>query len=139
MVLRRRGFTLIDAVVAIVILGVATPPMLVALAGAHRDRVLPAMASQARWLAMEKLEDILADRSSPTRGWDYVDAANYPDEPSAPGMPGYSRAVTITETGADLQSPGTGYKTIEVAVGWMGADSQPHELTLATVVTEMPE
>ena len=137
--MRRRGFTIIDAIVAVVILGVATPAMLAALASAHRDRVLPAMASQARWLAMEKLEDILADRSSPTRGWDYVDGANYPDEPTAPGMPGYSRGVTITETGADLQSAGTGYKTIEVAVGWTGADSQPHEFTLATVVTELPE
>jgi Tfp pilus assembly protein PilV len=135
---RRRGFSLIDAIAAIVMLSVAAPAMLAALASAHRDRVSPAMASQARWLAIEKLEDILADRSSPTRGWDFVDGANYADESSISGFPGFTREVEIAETGADLQAAGEGYKTVTVTVRWTHLDGQPHQVELATVVTELP-
>jgi hypothetical protein len=53
-------------------------------------------------------------------------------------MPGYDREVTITETGPDLQSPGTGYKTVAVTVGWTHPDGTPRLVTLATVVTELP-
>lgn len=135
---RRRAFTLVEAIVAIVILGIALPPMLLALAQAHRDRISPAMASQARWIAIEKLEDVLADRSSPTRGWDFVDATNYPDESSVPGSPGYSRRVGIVETGPDLQTSGTGYKTVTVTVEWTHTDGQTHSVVFATVATELP-
>ncbi|MHC4274668.1 MAG: type IV pilus modification PilV family protein, partial [Planctomycetota bacterium] len=55
---RRRGFTLIETVAAIVILAVAVPPMLWAVAQAQHKRANPMLASKARWLAMEKLEDI---------------------------------------------------------------------------------
>lgn len=134
--MRRRGFSLIDAIVSIVILSIAVPAMLAALASAHRDRVSPIMASQARWLAAEKLEDILADRSSPVRGWDYIDTANYADEAQVTGFAGYSRQVSIAETGADLQTAGTGYKTVTVTVGWTHTDGAAQELALATVVTE---
>lgn len=135
----RRGFSLIDAIIALVVLSVATPAMLAALASAHRDRVSPIMASQARWLAMEKLEDILADRSSPSRGWDYVAQPNYPDEDAVPGMPAYARQVVISETGPDLQSAGEGYKTVTVTVTWAHTDGQTHSVDLATVVTELPD
>ncbi|MCA9300282.1 MAG: hypothetical protein KDA28_14520, partial [Phycisphaerales bacterium] len=123
---------------AIVILSVATPAMLAALASAHRDRVSPVMASQARWLAMEKLEDILADRSSPARGWDFVDGANYAAEASIPGFAGYTREVAIAETTADLVTAGTGYKTVVVTVRWTHLDGEQHQVALATVVTELP-
>ena len=61
---RRRGFTLIETIAAIVILAIALPPMLFAIRDAHVQRVNPVLVSQARWLATEKLEDILADRHS---------------------------------------------------------------------------
>ena len=134
----RRAFTLIEAITAIVILGIAMPAMLLALGQAHRDRISPAMASQARWIAMEKLEDVFADRSSPSRGWEYIDGTNYPDEVTVPGSPGYSRSVDIAETGADLESLGTGYKTVSVTVTWTHADGQIHSVVLATVMTEIP-
>ncbi len=135
---QRRAFTLIEAITAIVILGTAMPAMLMALGQAHRDRISPAMASQARWIAIEKLEDVIADRSSPSRGWDYIDGANYPDEASITDSPGYTREVDIAETSADLQSVGTGYKTVSVTVEWTHSDGQTHTVVLATVMTELP-
>lgn len=135
---QRRAFTLIEAITAIVILGTAMPAMLIALGQAHRDRISPAMASQARWIAMEKLEDVIADRSSLSRGWDYIDETNYPNEASIMGSPGYSREVDIAETAADLQTVGTGYKTVSVTVEWTHSDGQTHTVVLATVMTEIP-
>src|SRR5262245_50128613 len=101
------GFTIIEAVVAVVLIGVALPPMLWALRQEHKNRVRPVMASEAGWLAIEKLEDIIADRHSTTRGYTYLAPANYPTENPVAGMTGFSRSVTFTETGADLVSAGT--------------------------------
>jgi type II secretory pathway pseudopilin PulG len=137
--LRRRAFTLIEAITAILILGISMPAMLMALTNAHRSRVTPIRASQARWLAMEKLEDVIADRASPTRGWEYIIASNFASEATVPGVAGYARAVSITETGSDLVTPGEGYKTIEVTVSWVHEESTSLSVTLATVLTELPE
>ena len=57
-----------ETVSAIVILSVAVPPMLWAVTQAQRQRMNPVLASKARWLAVEKLEDIVADRHAPPRG-----------------------------------------------------------------------
>lgn len=133
---RRQGFTLIETIAAIVILAVAIPPMLWALRDAHAQRVNPILVSRARWMAAEKLEDVIADRHSSTRGWDYLAPANYPPETPVAGYPQFERRVTFNETGADLTSPGSGYMTIRVAVSWTDATGAERTLTVATVVTE---
>jgi len=133
---RRQGFTLIETIAAIVILAVAIPPMLWALRDAHVQRVNPILVSRARWMAAEKLEDVIADRHSSTRGWDYLAPANYPPETPVVGYPQFERRVTFNETGADLTSPGRGYMTIRVAVSWTDAAGAERTLTVATVVTE---
>ena len=133
---RRAGFTLIETIAAIVILAIALPPMLFAVRDAHVQRVNPMLASQARWLATEKLEDILADRHSDTRGYDYLTGGNYPAEPSVSGFPAFSRSVTFAETEADLSSPGDGYMTVTVHMSWVAATSTSRTLSIATVRTE---
>ena len=135
----RRAFTLIEAITAMVIMGIAMPAMLAALSSAHRGRVAPVMASRARWLAVERLEDIIADRASPARGWEYVVPGNYGDEPSIPEVPGFSRTVQIDETGPDLATPGEGYKTITVTVAWVHGGDETRSVRLATVLTELPD
>lgn len=134
----RRAFSLVESVGALVILGVAIPSMLLALGSAHAGRVNPVLASQARWLAVERLEDVIADHASPGRGWAYIDGANYPDESPVPGWPAFSRSVEVRETGPDLEGPGEGYKAVTVAVRWTheGRDLQ---VRMATVLTELPE
>lgn len=130
------GFTLIEAIIAIVVLAVAVPPMLWSIQDSQVSRVAPILASRARWLATEKLEDIVADRHSSTRGYGYVIDANYPAEAAVTGMTGFSRSVAITETGAALASGGTGYKLVTVTVGWIDARAEARSLSLSTVVTD---
>lgn len=132
----RRGFTLVEAIIAVVVLSIAMPPMLWALREAHASRIAPTRASTARWLAAEKLEDIIADRHSATRGYAYLLPANYPVEPAVTGFPAFSRAVTLTETGPDLVSAGSGYKKITVTITWAVAGAPAQSLSLSAVVTD---
>ena len=125
-----------EAIVAIVVLSLAVPSMVWAIRMAHNGRVDPVQASRARWLASEKLEDVIADRNSTTRGYSYVVTANYPSEGSISGFPGFTRSVAITETGANLVSAGTGYKRVVVTVSYTGAAGTPRAMALSTVVTE---
>jgi type II secretory pathway pseudopilin PulG len=133
---RQRSFTLVETIAAIVILAVGIPPMLWAVREAHVQRVNPVMASTARWLATEKLEDVIADRHSTTRGYDWLVAGNYPAEPSVTGFANFSRAVTLNETAADLVTVGEGYMTVSVAVSWTDATGTARTLSVSTVVTE---
>lgn len=132
----RRGFTLIEAIAAIIILTIAIPPLLFAMRDAHVQRVDPVLSSRARWLATAKLEDIIADRHSTTRGYDYLTAGNYPAEPSVSGYPNFSRSVTLTETEADLSTPGDGFMTVTVTVGWTDGSGDARSLSVSAVLTE---
>ena len=136
---RRKGFTLIETVSAIVILSVAVPPMLWAVTQAQRQRMNPVMASRARWLVVEKLEDIIADRHAPVRGYDYLDGLNYPDEnsPAILDYPGFSRKVIFAaETDATLSTPGLGYQVVTVEVRWTNSDGDTAKLSISTVLTD---
>src|SRR5215468_5576988 len=135
MMQRRSGFTLVETVAAVIILAIAIPPMLWSIRQAQIQRVNPMMVSKARWLATEKLEDIVADRNSSTRGYGYVIAGNYPAENPVAGYTGFTRTVTITETAADLVTVGTGYKKVTVTVTWTDATATVRSLPLSTIVT----
>ncbi len=132
----RRAFTLVEAIVAILVMSVAMPAILTAMSSAQSHRTSAAMASTARWLACEKLEDVIADRHSATRGYSYVAASNYAPESSVSGFAGFSRSVTITLTAADLVSAGTGYKRVVVTVSYTDPKSVARQLSLETVLTE---
>jgi len=132
----RRAFTLTEAVMAIVILSIAVVPMMLAVEASSKDQVTPIMVSRARWLATEKLEEIIADRNSRTRGYDFVVSGNYPAEAPVISDPDFARTVSITETGADLQTAGSGYKTVTVTVSWTDVKQQNRTLTVSTVVTD---
>lgn len=130
------AFTLIEAIIAMVLLSIAVPPMLWAIHDAHRQRVNPVLASRARWLATEQLEDILADRHSTTRGYEYLTGSNYPEQSPVPGHPGFDRRVVFTETEADLTTPGEGYMNVTVEITWTDSMQQPRTLSVSTVLTE---
>lgn len=132
---RARGFTIIEAIITIVVLSIAAPPMLLALREAERQRTAPVQADRGRWLAAERLEEIVADRHASTRGWAYVVNANYSPEDPVQGFPGFSRQVSIQETGASLSGIGTGYKLVRVSVSWRDAGGTK-TLEVGTVLTE---
>lgn len=132
---RSRGFTLIEMILAIVVISVAFPPMLWAIQGAQATRVAPVLFSRARWLASEKLEDVIADRHAATRGYSYVLTGNYPAEAPVSGFTGFTRSVAVVETGPKFVVGGTGYKTVTVTVGWTDGRGTPQTLALSTVLT----
>lgn len=132
----RRAMTLMEVVAAVVLIGVAAPPLLMAVRDATVMRASNQKEIVARWLVSEKLEDIIADRHSSTRGWAYVTGSNYPAETTLTGFAGFSRSVTVAETGVDLVSAGTGYKTVTVTVSWSDPRYGNKSLAIATVVTD---
>ena len=133
---RRRGLTLIEAIAALVLLTIAVPPTLWAIGDAQVQRAGAVLATRARFLATEKLEDAIADRHDPNRLYAYVVNANYPAESAITGFPGFTRTVSVAETAANLSSAGTGYKTVTVTVGWTDPRRGARSLVIKTVVTD---
>ncbi|MFN8815366.1 MAG: prepilin-type N-terminal cleavage/methylation domain-containing protein [bacterium] len=133
---RASGFTLIEAIAAIVILAVALPPIFIAIADAQRRHSGPVLLERARWLAAEKLEDVIADWHSATRGYAYITSVNYPAEAVIAGFPGLSRSTSISETGPNLIAAGAGYKTVTVSVTFPDANGSTLSFELATVITD---
>lgn len=132
----RRGFTLIEAILAMVILATAVPPMLWAIRDAQRKQAGPVLLSRARCLATEKLEEVIADRHSTTRGYAWIQTSRYPAESPVSGFPGFGRTVSIAETGATLSGAGTGYKTVTVTVSWTDGMGTARSFAVSTVVTD---
>lgn len=136
---RRRigGFTLIEVIIAVVVLAIAIPPVFWALRDANVKRVDPINLSRARWLVNEKIEDVLADARSTTRGYSYLVSGNYASESPVSGFSGFSRSVVISESGASLVSgSGTGYKTVAVTVNYVDGKGATKSLSVSTVVTQ---
>jgi prepilin-type N-terminal cleavage/methylation domain-containing protein len=133
---RRRGFTLMEAVAALVVLSVAFPPMLWAIRRGHAARVTPARFTTARWLAANKIEDIAADRACPTRSYAYLVASNYPAETTITGYPGFTRSVAFTETGPDLVTAGTGYMRATVTVTFTDGMGVSRSYALSSIQTD---
>ncbi len=131
-----RGFTLVELIAAVVVLSVAVPPMLWTLREAQLTRADAILAVEAQWLASDQIEAVLADRHSTTLGYDHVTTSNYPTEDPVTGAPMFARAVSVRETEADLVTPGTGFKVVEVTVSWTTTRGRTHDLVIATVVTE---
>ncbi len=131
-----RGFSLIETIAAIVILSVALPAMLWTVAEAHVQRVNPMLLSTARWLAVEKLEDVIADRHSTTRGYVYLVTGNYPAENPVTGYLAFTRSVAFNETLADLVTAGSGYMNVTVQVGWTDGLGTAQTMSISTVLTE---
>ena len=132
----RPALTLIEAIIAVVILAVAMPALLMATSDAQRRRVDPIMTARARWLAAERLEDVIADRHSASRGYTYIVPGHYPDESPVSGFAGFSRTVSIAETGPSLAGSGTGYKTVTVTITYPGAPGASRSLAISTVLTD---
>jgi prepilin-type N-terminal cleavage/methylation domain-containing protein len=133
----RRGFTLVEAIAALVLLGVTVPPLMMALSTASLRRGDAVLASRARWIASEGLEQVIADRYSAARGYAWVVNANYPAESTLAGRPGFARTTTITEVAADLTTAqtGTGIKLATTTVSYTTSRRVTASFSMSTVLT----
>lgn len=134
---RAGGVTLVEMIAAMVILSVAVPPTLWAVRQAQLRRLAPVHAERARWLAIERLEGVIADHGAPTRGYAFVQNAAYPDEAALAGFPGFSRRVRIVETGPDLATSGADCKTVTVTVEYDDPAVGRRSVVLSTVLAKL--
>lgn len=107
------GFSLFELVLVILLLGVATLPLVNQLAVTGQHSADGQSATSAVLLARERMEEAAADRDAPGRGYAWVTAANYPVENPVAGFPGYTRTTTIT---GDSTYAGIIYKVVTVTV-----------------------
>lgn len=152
----RHAFSLIEVVIAVVILAIAVPPTLNLMDTAAAGRVDAINTTRATMLATCVLETILADLSSnePSLGFDaFTDQSTYLNDPDtglvtrlsptvAPYIEaGFKYGVTI---GSLVGSDGTVsanpdenlYRVITVRVGYPSASSTSYELPVSIMVSE---
>ena len=118
----RRSTTIIEVVVAIVILSVALPSLMMAFADASVQSIGPYRRSIGSYLAIERMEEIIARRYRGTDGYDAITTGNFGSEASINGFSGYARDVAINFVDGDLNSVGSdeGFKRVTVSVSWDG-------------------
>jgi Tfp pilus assembly protein PilV len=107
------GFTLPEVILIIVIAGVALLPLSMLFANTSIRSSDARNASVAAQLAEAKMEEIAADKNSPSRGFSYLVAGNYPAESPVAAFPGYNRSVAFAP---DSLYDGVTFRTVSVTV-----------------------
>ena len=107
------GFTLIEMVLIIVIAAIAILPLSMLFANTSIRSGDARNATTASQLAQAKMEELTADKNSPSRGFAYLVTGNYPVENPVPAFSGYARSVTF---GPDSTYDGVTFRTVGVTV-----------------------
>ncbi len=123
-----QGFTFVEVIIIIVILGIAIPALMSLLSSNLIDSAKFKIITEANVYAQEKLDEIIADKKSPARGYNWViTAGRYLDDVPANG---FTRTVFIDTTG--IVHNGIPYALIQVSVH----HNEIPELELTTWLTE---
>lgn len=116
---RHRGLSLIEVVLALVILALALPPLALQVRAGAEAYAAARTQQQLAALAAERVTQVFADHATVSRGFEYVTSGAYPRETDAGGQPGYVRETDVAEVDpADLATPraGAGVKRLRVRV-----------------------
>ena len=130
----QRGFTLIETVLVIIVLGIASYGVLSVFFHGLTGSANPVLGVQGVELAKEKMEIVFADKHDSAKGYAHLTGANYPDETPVTGFTDFNRTVQFLEVDKnDLTTPsaGSGFVRITVTVSWSG-DS----VTLESLATD---
>jgi hypothetical protein len=116
----RRGATVIELAACIMILAVALPPLLKTFAESSMKSMHPANEAIASFLAIDRMEEIVARRYRGTDGYSAVTAGNFPGESPVSGFTGFNRSVSVTTVNSSMVTVGSdqGYKKVRVTVTW---------------------
>jgi hypothetical protein len=117
---RRKATSIIEIVMAIIILAVSVPPLMSAFTQSAHNTIHPTNATIASFLATERMEEIVARRYRATDGYANVTTANFPNEASVTNFTRFARSVTVSYVNSALASVGSdqGYKLVRVTVTW---------------------
>lgn len=154
---RRRGVTIIEAVLIVVVLALAIPPMLGWLNQAADDRVDAVNTARATVLASSVLETVLADVAGAAPGLGFAALANasaYTDTPTT-GLRARLAGVTqpyqalgmsfSLSVGPLVSSSGSAagvadqdvFRLVQVTVTFPSARSGSRSLTVGAMVTQL--
>jgi Tfp pilus assembly protein PilV len=125
---RDAGFTLPEVVLILVIAAVAVLPLGMLFANSSIRSSEARNATVMAQLAQAKMEELAADKSSTSRGFSYLVAANYPAENPVAAFAGYSRSVAFAP---DSVYDGVTFRTVSVTVAFASVPS----VTLTTWFT----
>lgn len=154
---RRRAFTLIEAVVIVVVLAIAIPTTLTFLNDANQRRVDSVNTTRATALATCVMEHVLADVSSKASGLGFSALSNSNAYLNTAGTGLVARLSTFTNlySGmgmtytvtigplADKTGVATGvvtedvFRVVTVAVSFTGADGTARTLNIKSMVTSL--
>ena len=107
------GFTLMEVVLIIVIAGISVLPLSMLFANTSIRSGDARNATVAAQLAAAKMEEITADKNSPTRGFAYLIGSNYAPESPVAAFSNYSRSVSIA---ADSTYDSVPFRAVSVTV-----------------------
>ncbi len=134
--MRARSLSLVEVVLAIVIVGLAVPPLMLQLATAARAQQMAVVQMNLAQLAAEQMGAVFADAADAARGYVYIAADHYPPESDAGGLTGYQRSTLVREVSpTDHTTPqsGSGIKRVRIEV--RGPDEA--SLVIETFVTDV--
>ena len=110
--LGERGFSLIEVIMVIVVLGIFAPALVVMLRSAGLQNAKAERLTQATLLAQGKMDEVISEKKG--RGYAFVDSVlaadptHYDDAP----LSGYGRFVTWVDSSYD----GVAFKEVSVRV-----------------------
>ena len=124
----RGGFTLIEVMIAILILSVGMMAMALLQISAIRGGAFASQVTQASVEGQDKIEEL--------RSMDYASIASGHDSVVSGNGITYTRTWTVTESlpPGTTGTPTTKMKTILLTVSWAGPQGNSHSITLATIV-----
>ena len=117
------GFTLIEVMIAILILAVGMLAMAMLQVTAIRGGSFANQMTQASIYGQDKIEEL--------KNTAYASVANGNDTVTSGNGVTYTRNWTVT-----TDSPYTGSKTVNLTVSWTGPQGNPHSIQFSTILHE---